>query len=258
MAVHDVDVNQIGAAALDRGDRVAERGEIGRQDRRRDQHAHRLTSSEIGSPGPIWKPACGLWRMTMPAATPGYGVDPTTATRKPRFAQDLGRAIAVDADEIGHHVARAALAAVDEQRRRWPPAVFAGGVCATTTSGGKRRRADFGDAGQRQAVLREPQLRGALRFADQRGTVAARWPALSQTLTRALAPRGRSGRRDPARARGRRQSSDRAGGVSSTFSVSPRSRQSRVASFAGRLVRSGTWTSRARSAMRIEAAAKST
>ena len=71
VAVHHVDVNQIGAAALDRGDRVAERGEVGREDRRRDEHAHRLTSSEIGSPGPIWKPACGLWRRTMPAATPG-------------------------------------------------------------------------------------------------------------------------------------------------------------------------------------------
>ena len=32
MAVHDVDVDQVGAAALDRGDRVAERGEVGGED----------------------------------------------------------------------------------------------------------------------------------------------------------------------------------------------------------------------------------
>ena len=31
----------------------------------------RLTSSEIGSPGAIWNPPCGLWRSTMPAGTPG-------------------------------------------------------------------------------------------------------------------------------------------------------------------------------------------
>ena len=51
VAVHDVDVNQVGAAALDGRDRVAEGREVGREDRRRDQHAHRLTSIEIGSPG---------------------------------------------------------------------------------------------------------------------------------------------------------------------------------------------------------------
>ena len=33
MAVHDVDMNEVGAAALRRGDGVAERGEVGRQDR---------------------------------------------------------------------------------------------------------------------------------------------------------------------------------------------------------------------------------
>jgi hypothetical protein len=53
MAVHDVHVNEVGAAALDRANRVSERREIGREDRRSDEHAHRLTSSEIGSPGPI-------------------------------------------------------------------------------------------------------------------------------------------------------------------------------------------------------------
>ena len=62
MAVHDVDVNQVGPAALNGRDLRAEDREIGRQDRRRDPHGHRLTSSEIGSPGAIWKPACGFCR----------------------------------------------------------------------------------------------------------------------------------------------------------------------------------------------------
>src|SRR6185436_6639249 len=83
MPVHHINVDQIGAAALDRGHRLSERRKVCRQNRRRNQDAHRLTSSEIGSPGAIWNPACGLWRSTTPAATPGYGFDPTTATRNP-------------------------------------------------------------------------------------------------------------------------------------------------------------------------------
>ena len=71
VAVHDVDVNEVGAAALRRGDGAAERGEVGRQDGWGNLDRHRLTSIEIGSPGAIWKPACGFWRSTTPAATPG-------------------------------------------------------------------------------------------------------------------------------------------------------------------------------------------
>ena len=83
VAVHHVDVNQIGAAALDGGDRVAERREVGGQDRRArsarspaDLERDRLAGRDLEA-------ACGLWRSTMPAATPGYGFEPTTATRKP-------------------------------------------------------------------------------------------------------------------------------------------------------------------------------
>src|SRR2546426_515450 len=60
MPVHPVHVDQTGAAALPGRYRGAERREIGGENRRGDEDAHRLTSSEIGSPGPIWKPACGL------------------------------------------------------------------------------------------------------------------------------------------------------------------------------------------------------
>ena len=62
---------QIGAAALDRGDRVGQAREVGGEDGRGDPHAHRLTSSEIVSPGAIWKPACGDCRRTTPGGTPG-------------------------------------------------------------------------------------------------------------------------------------------------------------------------------------------
>ena len=56
VAVHHVDVNEIGAALFGGGDRRAERGKIGGKDRRRDADrfaAQRLTSSEIGSPAAI-------------------------------------------------------------------------------------------------------------------------------------------------------------------------------------------------------------
>ena len=53
MAVHDVQVQQVGATPFDLGDLRCQRGEIGREKRRRNQHAHRLTSIEIGSPGAI-------------------------------------------------------------------------------------------------------------------------------------------------------------------------------------------------------------
>ena len=71
MAVHDVDVDEIGAAALHLRDGLAKRREVGSEDGRSDLNLHLLTSIEIGSPGAIWNPPCGLCRSTMPAATPG-------------------------------------------------------------------------------------------------------------------------------------------------------------------------------------------
>ncbi len=73
--VHDVDVQQVGSATLDRRDLLAQRGEVRCQERWRDcerKGIHwRLTSSEMASPGAIWNPACGFWRSTMPGGTPG-------------------------------------------------------------------------------------------------------------------------------------------------------------------------------------------
>ena len=67
MAVHDVDVNQVRAATFDRRDLLAERGEIGGQNRRGDldRSAQRLTSSEIGSEAATRKPPCGCCRTTV-------------------------------------------------------------------------------------------------------------------------------------------------------------------------------------------------
>src|SRR3546814_9128798 len=55
-----VHVNLVGAPALRRGDVLAERREVGREDRWRKAEPHRLTSSEIASPGCTWYPPCGL------------------------------------------------------------------------------------------------------------------------------------------------------------------------------------------------------
>ena len=252
--VHDVDVDQVGAAALDGGDRVAERREIRGQNRRRDEDAHRLTSSEIGSPGAIWNPACGFWRSTMPAGMPGYGFEPTTATRKPRCAEDFGGAIAVDADQIRHDVGRAAVAAVHEQRD-----ARTGALCRRLLGHDDIRRevlrADLRQCGQAEAVLRQPELRRPLGLAGERRDIGRTRPGAQPHPDGSLPAGGRAWRRVPAPGRGRRRSSDR--------SASRRrlSRQPEVAALRRWLRwrsgwrRSGTSTSLARSARRIEAAA---
>ena len=71
MPVHHVHVNEVGAASLGGGDRLAQQGEVGGQERRGDEDAHRLTSMEMASPALIWKPAAGDCRSTMPGGTPG-------------------------------------------------------------------------------------------------------------------------------------------------------------------------------------------
>ena len=50
-------------------------------------------------------------------------------------AEQVGGAIAVDADQVGHHVGGAILAAIDSSRTS-EVRVSGGGSCATTTSGG--------------------------------------------------------------------------------------------------------------------------
>src|SRR5687768_6338415 len=83
MPVHDVDVNEICPAALDRRNVLSQIREICRQDGGRDLN-HWLTSSEMPSAGPTRNPPGGCCRTTVPGGTPWYGCEPTIVTRKPR------------------------------------------------------------------------------------------------------------------------------------------------------------------------------
>ena len=93
VAIHDVDVDQIGAPALDGRDLAAEIQKVRRQNGWRDLYpvcrpdgaiGHWLTSREIESAGPTRKPPAGRCRTTVPGGTPWYGCEPTMLTRNPR------------------------------------------------------------------------------------------------------------------------------------------------------------------------------
>ena len=221
--------------------------------------AHRLTSSEIGSPGAIWKPACGFCRSTIPGGDAGIRVRATTATRKPRRAQDFGGAIAVDADQIGHHVAGAAIAAVDEQRDLARGALGRR-LCATTTSGAIRPAIGF----RHSAVSVKPSC-GSRESApcvrsrrSSAGTVVARWTRAQPHPDAALASRDRARGgflRQHAAGRNLRIGPPR---VVHFQRRAPGRTASAVASFDGPVGEVGNLTSRARNAIRIEAAANTT
>ena len=53
---------------------------------------YRLTSSEIGSPGAIWKPACGFCRRTMPGGDAGIRMIADDCGPEPAGAQHFGGA----------------------------------------------------------------------------------------------------------------------------------------------------------------------
>lgn len=71
MAVHEVEVEQIGAGGLDLGDLGGQSGEIGRQEGRSESEFHRLTHTEMMSERDSGEPAGGYWRSTIPEASPG-------------------------------------------------------------------------------------------------------------------------------------------------------------------------------------------
>ena len=79
VAVHHVDVNEVGAAALGGRDVAAERGEVGGENRGRDQHVGGATRSSahlerdrVG--GRHLEAAGGCCRTTVPGGMPGYGL----------------------------------------------------------------------------------------------------------------------------------------------------------------------------------------
>ena len=77
VAVHDVDVEQIGTAGFGRADRAAQIEQIGGQERRRDlqrptsaMRSPPATTSEITSRRRSRCPGSGCWRSTIPGAAP--------------------------------------------------------------------------------------------------------------------------------------------------------------------------------------------
>ena len=107
VAVHHVHVNQIGAAALDGGDVAPERGEVGGQNRRRDLHghsAHRLTSSDTASVVVTWNAAGGLLADHGAGRHARIRLRADDGDAQALLAQRVGGALAVGADDVGHHV----------------------------------------------------------------------------------------------------------------------------------------------------------
>ncbi len=125
---------------------------------------------------------------------PGADCCATIETRKPSRAQQIGRAIAVDADQVGHDVAGAVLAAVDEQPHFGGARVRRGilrddDVRRDTTA--SRISAIVGRA---DAFLGQADLRGALGFADQLRRDDDPGTGTEPDADAALAPRARARR----------------------------------------------------------------
>src|SRR6476661_7232502 len=99
----------------------------------------------------------------MPGGTPGYGVDPTTARRKPCARS----AFAIHADEIWHHVGDRLFCTIDEEFDACARSVGRR-LLSDHDVGWKRLRPNLGNRRRFQAILREPQLRRALRLPFQR------------------------------------------------------------------------------------------
>ena len=70
--VHHVDVDHAGPATLDRAELLAQAGEVSGQDRGREDHEAGLLTSRLSAARELTRwPAGGLWRSTIPGATPG-------------------------------------------------------------------------------------------------------------------------------------------------------------------------------------------
>ena len=92
-------------------DRVAERGEIGGEQRRRDLQVpgglhQRLTSSEIGSPGADLESALRALAQHDAGGHARIRMIADDRHAEAARAQQIRGAIAVDADQVGHHVGR--------------------------------------------------------------------------------------------------------------------------------------------------------
>ena len=126
---------------------------------------------------------------------PGADCCATIDTRNPCAAQQVGRAIAVDADQVGHHVTGAILAAIDEQSH---------------LRGARVGRRILGDDDIGRVVARRESRRSVAvvtpscvrRICAARsdspisfGATTIRGPELTHRSNAALPPRGRTRRR---------------------------------------------------------------
>jgi len=71
MAVHDVEVQEIGAGRLHVFDLFGQARKVRRQQGWRQPDAHRLTHTVMISEPEIGEPADGYWRSTIPGGSPG-------------------------------------------------------------------------------------------------------------------------------------------------------------------------------------------
>src|SRR5262249_13311339 len=108
-AVHHVDVELVGAAGLDARDVGGERGEVGREDRRRDLD-HGLVIPESAerrkrtaeNPSVPWRWG---WQRSQPAASRGSGKSSGGSRRKPGWAARNAWATASFSSGSSEHVA---------------------------------------------------------------------------------------------------------------------------------------------------------
>ena len=141
----------------------------------------------MASPGAIWKPPAGVCRMHDAGRHARIRLRRRPrATRKPRPPQELGRALAVDADQVGHHVGRACARRGSPAAPPRSPASPAR-VLRDDRVGGVVVRADLGDArpASRPSCCRRICAVRSV-WPTSSGTDVATSPALTHTLDRAL------------------------------------------------------------------------
>ena len=135
--------------------------------------------------------------------------------------QQVRRAIAVDADQVRHHVGRAAFAAIDEQRHARRQLLFGGGVCAMIASAGYSPDRISAIAAELESVLLKPQLRRPLGLSEQGGNDRRARPGADPDLHAALAAGADAGLRILREDLPGRHLRIDAGAPSSTFRLSP-------------------------------------
>ena len=172
----------------------AEPREVARENRRRDADAHRLTSSAITAlPCHLESRRRRLFdhHARRHARIRGLAGDRHAEVERP---QNVGAAEPERADEIGHHVALAGLAAVDQQRHARGPALrqrVLGHDAARRIVG----RLDLGARRDRHAIVGQRQFRRPLRLADDRGDDGLALALTGAHAHRALPPQHGAGLR---------------------------------------------------------------